>query len=166
MPLPRKMGHQRGCGEPRQSHVDMSHPWHGSRGGDYWSSRLPTPRAFFRPCGACGRCFHHWGATAQRSGGLVPRHQGTDLPLHQLAHCELGGEGVGSGATQGWRAPSLGGAAELTLGMVQLEEPDFAAAQAKAPPVPLMLPKEHATLLVPNESGVLEPHVPSMRALR
>ena len=29
-----------------------------------------------------------------------------------------------------------------------------------------MLPKEHATLLVPNEGGVLEPHVPSMRALQ
>ena len=29
-----------------------------------------------------------------------------------------------------------------------------------------MLPKEHAILLVPNEGGVLEPHVPSMRALQ
>ena len=29
-----------------------------------------------------------------------------------------------------------------------------------------MLPKEHATLLVPDDSGVLEPLVPSMRALR
>ena len=36
---------------------------------------------------------------------------------------------------------------------VLLEEPDFAAAHAKAPPLQLMLPKEPATLLVPNESG-------------
>ena len=47
---------------------------------------------------------------------------------------------------------------------VPLEEPDFAAAHAKAPPVHLLLPKEKATLLVPNEDGVLEPHVPSMWA--
>ena len=52
------------------------------------------------------------------------------------------------------------------LAAVLLEEPDFAAAHAKAPPVLLMLPKEHATLVVPNENGVLEPHVPSMWALR
>ena len=52
------------------------------------------------------------------------------------------------------------------LAAVPLEEPDFAAAHAKAPPVHLMLPKEHTTLLVPNECGVLEPHVPSMRALQ
>ena len=52
------------------------------------------------------------------------------------------------------------------LAAVLPEEPDFAAAHAKAPPVFLILPKEHATLLVPNEDGVLEPHVPSMRALR
>ena len=51
------------------------------------------------------------------------------------------------------------------LAAVSLEEPDFAAAHAKALPVHLMLPKEHATLLVPDENGLLEPHVPSMRAL-
>ena len=51
------------------------------------------------------------------------------------------------------------------LAAVPLEEPDFAAAHAKAPRVYLMLPKEHATLRVPNEGGVLEPHVPSMQAL-
>ena len=51
------------------------------------------------------------------------------------------------------------------LAAVPLEEPDFAAAHAKAPPVHLPLPKEHATHLVPDEDGVLEPHVPSMRAL-
>ena len=35
------------------------------------------------------------------------------------------------------------------LAAVPLEEPDFAAAHAKAPPVQLLLPKEHAALLVP-----------------
>ena len=51
------------------------------------------------------------------------------------------------------------------LAAVPLEEPDFAAAHAKALPVHLLLPKEHTTLLVPTEGGVLEPHVPSMQAL-
>ena len=51
------------------------------------------------------------------------------------------------------------------LAAVLLEEPNFAAAHTKAPPVHLLLPKEHTTLLVPNEGGVLEPHVPSLRAL-
>ena len=51
------------------------------------------------------------------------------------------------------------------LAAVALEEPDFAAIHAKAPPVHLLLPKEHATLLVPRDDGVLEPHVPSMQAL-
>ena len=54
----------------------------------------------------------------------------------------------------------------LHLAAIPLEEPHFAAAPAKAPPVHLMLPKEHASLLVPAEGGVLEPHVPSMRALQ
>ena len=36
------------------------------------------------------------------------------------------------------------------LAAVPLEEPDFAAAHAKAPPVHLMLPKEHETLLRPS----------------
>ena len=45
---------------------------------------------------------------------------------------------------------------------VPLEGPDFVAAHAKAPPVHLMLPKVHATLMAPNVVGVLEPHVPSM----
>ena len=52
------------------------------------------------------------------------------------------------------------------LAAVPLEEPDFAAAHAKCPPVHPLLPKEHATLLVPRDDGVLEPHVPSMQALR
>ena len=52
------------------------------------------------------------------------------------------------------------------LAVAPVEEPDFAVAQAKAPPVHLMLPKEHATLLVPSEGRVLEPHGPSMQALQ
>ena len=52
------------------------------------------------------------------------------------------------------------------LAAVLLQEPDFAAAHAEAPPVHLMLPKEHTPLLMPDENGVLEPHVPSMRALQ
>ena len=52
------------------------------------------------------------------------------------------------------------------LAVVPLEEPDFAAAHAKAPPVHLLLPGEHATLLVRKEDGVLDPRVPSMQALR
>ena len=52
------------------------------------------------------------------------------------------------------------------LAAVPLEEPDFAAAHAKAPPVHLQLPKEYATLLVPGEDGVLELRVPSMPALQ
>ena len=51
------------------------------------------------------------------------------------------------------------------LAAVPLEEPDSAAAHVKAPPVHLMLPKEDATLLVPNEGGVVERGVPSMKAL-
>ena len=49
---------------------------------------------------------------------------------------------------------------------VPMEELDFAPAHMKAPPVHLMLPKDHATLLVPRDDGELEPHVPSMQALR
>ena len=52
------------------------------------------------------------------------------------------------------------------LAAVPLEEPDFAAARAVAPPVHLILPKEHAILLVPRDDGELEPHVPSMQALQ
>ena len=52
------------------------------------------------------------------------------------------------------------------LAAVPLEEPDFAAAHAKAPPVHRLLPKEHATLLVPRDDGGLEPHVPTMQALQ
>ena len=71
-----------------------------------------------------------------------------------------------STATHSCRAPSLGGTAESSqLAAVPLEEPDFAAAHAKAPPVHLILHNEHATLLVPTQGGVLQPHVPSMRAL-
>ena len=51
------------------------------------------------------------------------------------------------------------------LAAVPLEEPGFSAAHAKAPPVHLLLPKEHATLLLPKEDGVVEPHAPSMQAL-
>ena len=40
------------------------------------------------------------------------------------------------------------------LAAVPLEEPDFASAHAKAPGVHLMIPKETATLLVPNEGGL------------
>ena len=49
------------------------------------------------------------------------------------------------------------------LAAVPLEEPDFAAAHAKASPVHLLLPKEHAILLVPRDDGELEPHVPTMQ---
>ena len=51
------------------------------------------------------------------------------------------------------------------LAAVPLEAPDSAAARAMAPPVHLVLPKEHAILLVPGDDGELEPHVPSMQAL-
>ena len=49
------------------------------------------------------------------------------------------------------------------LAAVSLDE---LAAHTKAPPVHLLLPKEHATLLVPRDDGVFEPHVPSMQALQ
>ena len=49
---------------------------------------------------------------------------------------------------------------------VPLEGLDFAAAHAKAPPIHLMLPKERATLLVPDEGEVVEPRMPSMGALQ
>ena len=52
------------------------------------------------------------------------------------------------------------------LAAVPLQEPDFAAACAMALPVRLLLPKEHAVLLVPRDDGELEPHVPSMQALQ
>ena len=52
------------------------------------------------------------------------------------------------------------------LAAVPLEEPDFAAAHARAPLVDLLLPMEHAILLVPRDDGKLEPHVPTMQALR
>ena len=52
------------------------------------------------------------------------------------------------------------------LAVVRLEEPGFAAAHAKAPPVHRLLPKGHAILLVPIDDGKLEPHVPTMQALR
>ena len=51
------------------------------------------------------------------------------------------------------------------LAAVLLEAPDSAAARAMAPPVHLVLPKEHAILLVPGDDGELEPRVPSMQAL-
>ena len=52
------------------------------------------------------------------------------------------------------------------LAAVPLEVPDSAAARAMAPPVHLVLPKEHAILLVPGDGGELEPRVPSMQALQ
>ena len=51
------------------------------------------------------------------------------------------------------------------LAAVPLEAPDSAAARAMAPPIHLVLPKEHAILLVPGDNGELEPRVPSMQAL-
>ena len=52
------------------------------------------------------------------------------------------------------------------LAAVPLEAPDSAAARAMAPPVHLVLPNEHAILLVPGDNGELEPRVPSMHALQ
>ena len=52
------------------------------------------------------------------------------------------------------------------LVVVPLEEPYFAAAHARAPSVHLTLLTEHTTILVPDENGVLEPHVLSMCALQ
>ena len=52
------------------------------------------------------------------------------------------------------------------LADVPLEAPDTAAACAMAPPVHLVLPKEHIILLVPGDDGELEPRVPSMQALQ
>ena len=52
------------------------------------------------------------------------------------------------------------------LAAVPLETPDSAAARAMAPPAHLVLPKEHAILLVPGDDGELEPRVPSMQALQ
>ena len=52
------------------------------------------------------------------------------------------------------------------LAAVPLEAPDSAAARAMAPPVHLVLPKEHAILLVPGDDRELEPRVPSMQALQ
>ena len=48
---------------------------------------------------------------------------------------------------------------------VLVEDPVFAAAHTRGPPIHLTLPREQATLLVRNENGMLEPHVPSMHAL-
>ena len=52
------------------------------------------------------------------------------------------------------------------LAAVQLEATDSAAARAMAPPVHLVLPKEHAIVLVPGDDGELELPVPSMQALQ
>ena len=52
------------------------------------------------------------------------------------------------------------------LAAVPLEAPDSAAVRAMAPPNHLVLPKEHAILLVPGDAGELEPRVPSMQALQ
>ena len=50
------------------------------------------------------------------------------------------------------------------LAAVPLEAPDSAAARAMAPPVHVVLPREHAILLVPGGDGELEPRAPSMQA--
>ena len=52
------------------------------------------------------------------------------------------------------------------MAAIPLEEPDFVAAHMRTKPVQLALPREHVTLLVPDENGTLEPHVPSMHALQ
>ena len=52
------------------------------------------------------------------------------------------------------------------LAAVPLEAPDSAATPGMAPHVHLVLPKEHAILLVPRDDGQLEPRVPSMQALQ
>ena len=52
------------------------------------------------------------------------------------------------------------------LVVVPLEAPDCVAARAMAPLVHLVLPKEHAVLLVPGDNGELGPRVPSMQALQ
>ena len=52
------------------------------------------------------------------------------------------------------------------LAAFPLEALNTAAASAMAPPVHLVLPKEHAILLVPGDDGELEPRVPSMQALQ
>ena len=52
------------------------------------------------------------------------------------------------------------------LAAVPLDAPDSAAARAMAPPVLLVLPKEHAILLLQGDNGELERCVPSMQALQ
>ena len=54
----------------------------------------------------------------------------------------------------------------LHFAAVPLVVRDSAAAREMAPPVHLVLPKEHAILLVPGDDGELEPPVPSMQALQ
>ena len=106
------------------------------------------------------------GAQLQSSGGPVPRHRRANLPLHQPADLNWVVEGLRRvprrvGRPHYW---VLGHRSHLAAG--PLMELDPAAAHAKAPPVHLMFPKEHATLLVPHEGGVLEPHVSSTRTLQ
>ena len=72
-----------------------------------------------------------------------------------------GGYHAESGGPHRWVATQ-----SSRLAAVPLEVPDFAAAHAKAPPVHLLLPKDHATLLVPRDIRELEPHVPTMQALQ
>ena len=54
----------------------------------------------------------------------------------------------------------------LHLPAVPLGAPDSAAARAMTPPVHLVLPKEHAIVLVPGDDGELELRVPSMQVLQ
>ena len=79
---------------------------------------------------------------------------------------ELDSGGAAAATMQSRGATPLGGAAELALGCNPLEAPDSAAALAMAPLVHLVLPKEHAILLVPGDDAELEPRVPSMQALQ
>ena len=74
---------------------------------------------------------------------------------------------VGSHGSPTWTGAIRGTVPKAEIiGAVPLEEPDFAAAHAMAPPVHLLLPKKHAILLVPRDDGELEPHVPTMQALQ
>ena len=52
------------------------------------------------------------------------------------------------------------------MAAVPLEAPDSDAARAMAPPVHLILPKEHVVLLVHSDDGELELGVPSLQALQ
>ena len=125
---------------------------------------LHTPPV--RVLGARSGCLHHWGAPTQSAGGLLPWHQGADLTSGQPACVELDSGGTAAAATQNGGPHHWVVRHSSHLAAVPLEESDFAAARAMAPPFHLLLPKEHAVFLVPREDGELEPHVPSTQALQ